>query len=170
MGSKGEPIGVRRDVTRSLIDRLRCHGFALQRSCCVDEDAGIKQDYDMSTWHGTFAPKSTPAEITDFLNEEIKITMAKEKVRQAAAAQGFPSCAYLTRKEGSGGFRVGEQGVQSATSTNCRVRYCAYASPQNRRDGAPATGRKEAPLSKGATVPRNWPSARRAVSQFRPTC
>jgi tripartite-type tricarboxylate transporter receptor subunit TctC len=59
----------------------------------------IKQDYDMSTWHGMFAPKSTPAEILDFLNEEIKITMAKEKVRQAAAAQGFPPYAYLTRKE-----------------------------------------------------------------------
>ncbi len=59
----------------------------------------IGQEYDMSTWHGVFAPKGTPAAILDTINQEVKTTMAKTSVQDLAIAQGFVSYPYKTRAE-----------------------------------------------------------------------
>ncbi len=59
----------------------------------------IKQDYDMSTWHAIFAPKSTPTEILDFLNREVRITMEKESIQQSAIKQGFVGYPHMSREQ-----------------------------------------------------------------------
>lgn len=59
----------------------------------------INRDFDMSTWHAIFAPRSTEDGILDFLNDEIKITMAKDSVRKSAASQGFKAYPHMSRNE-----------------------------------------------------------------------
>lgn len=59
----------------------------------------VGQDFDIFTWHAVFAPKSTPPEILDFLNQDIKLTMAKESVQKAAVESGFKPYPYMARKD-----------------------------------------------------------------------
>jgi tripartite-type tricarboxylate transporter receptor subunit TctC len=59
----------------------------------------INKEYDMSVWHGLFAPSGTPPDILDFLNDEIRITMAKDNIRKAALEQGFKSRDHFARKD-----------------------------------------------------------------------
>jgi len=59
----------------------------------------IGQDFDMSTWHGMFAPKGTPPDILELLNQEVKMTMAKDSVQKAAIEQGFKPYPYMSRKD-----------------------------------------------------------------------
>ncbi|WP_028602059.1 Bug family tripartite tricarboxylate transporter substrate binding protein [Ottowia thiooxydans] len=62
----------------------------------------LGQDYDMSTWHGLFAPAGTPTDILDFMNEEIKLTMAKDSVKKVAREQGFRPYPHTPRKDIAG--------------------------------------------------------------------
>jgi len=59
----------------------------------------IGQDYDMSTWHAVFAPRGTAPALLDALNQDIKVTMAKESVQASALSQGFITYPYKTRGE-----------------------------------------------------------------------
>jgi tripartite-type tricarboxylate transporter receptor subunit TctC len=59
----------------------------------------IKDDYEVVTWHGIFAPKATPVEILDLLNREFKESMAKESIQRTIADQGFLAYPYATRDE-----------------------------------------------------------------------
>jgi len=59
----------------------------------------LGQDFDMFTWHAVFAPKATPVEILELLNQEVKLTMAKEAVQKAAVEQGFKPYPYMPRKD-----------------------------------------------------------------------
>jgi tripartite-type tricarboxylate transporter receptor subunit TctC len=59
----------------------------------------LGQDFDMSTWHGLFAPAGTPSGILDFLNEEIRLTMSKDSVRKVALEQGFKPYNHTPRKD-----------------------------------------------------------------------
>jgi tripartite-type tricarboxylate transporter receptor subunit TctC len=59
----------------------------------------IKDDYEVVTWHGVFAPKATPVDVLDFLNREFKESMAKESIQRTIADQGFLSYPHASRDE-----------------------------------------------------------------------
>ena len=59
----------------------------------------LKQEFDVSTWNGFFAPRGTPAEILDLLKHEIAATMAREAVHQVIAAKGLIPYPPMSRAE-----------------------------------------------------------------------
>jgi tripartite-type tricarboxylate transporter receptor subunit TctC len=59
----------------------------------------IKDDYQVVTWHGVFAPRQTPVEILDFLTTEFTQSMAKESIQRTVTEQGFMVYPPASREE-----------------------------------------------------------------------
>src|SRR5690606_11184092 len=49
----------------------------------------LGQDFEIVTWHAVFAPRGTPPEIIQFLNEEFRLAGQTDAARQALRDQGF---------------------------------------------------------------------------------
>jgi tripartite-type tricarboxylate transporter receptor subunit TctC len=59
----------------------------------------LGSDYDISTWHGIFAPAGTPKNVIDLINQELNERMASAEVRRACADMGFNPYPHLTPEQ-----------------------------------------------------------------------
>ncbi|OZI18963.1 hypothetical protein CAL26_14930 [Bordetella genomosp. 9] len=59
----------------------------------------VKSDYEIVTWHAVFAPRKTPTDVVDFLNQEFQKTIDKPIVQKTYREQGFLTYPPATPKE-----------------------------------------------------------------------
>jgi tripartite-type tricarboxylate transporter receptor subunit TctC len=59
----------------------------------------LGSDYDISTWHGLFAPARTPQSVIELLNRELDARMANPDVRRACFDMGFNPYPHLTPEQ-----------------------------------------------------------------------
>lgn len=59
----------------------------------------IKDDYEVVTWHGIFAPRRTPVDVQEILNKEFKESMAKDAIQRFITEQGFLAYPHASRDE-----------------------------------------------------------------------
>ena len=59
----------------------------------------LGEDFEIVTWHAVFAPKGTPTDIVEFLNDEFKIAGESAAVRKALHEQGFLEYPHMEPSE-----------------------------------------------------------------------